>query len=127
MKKPFLIILAGLMLCGCGTSPENTASDKPSTNEMTKYTDTLSITNYKQYFDLTLIPEGTRGTISVKGSLSYAKYENVVFTISEKTTGTPSSTVSDTFTTNLAGNGSHSSSNYFCGIKNVTGTVSYWF
>lgn len=123
MKK-LLLVLASLTLCGC--------SSESGGKEMTYHSDTLTISNYTSYLTIT----GTNSLanyavnyIQFDGSLSYAKYNDVILTVSMN--GSPSSYNDTVYTEkinlNLGGYGYLSGQYINFKVTAVTGTVDYWF
>lgn len=125
MKKIFLALVS-LTLCGCGS---NSAGNS---NGMTFRSDSLTMSNFSSYLTIT----GTNNTdnyatneLVFNGSLSYAKYQDVVLTVSMNGSASKHSDMvfTETVKLNLGGYGRISGQYVNFKVTAVSGTVDYCF
>ena len=132
----FISIFCAFFIAGC-SSPLSGTEDNSNiqSNEKeeskielpSKHIISLNSENYLFYFDIsynTTAGDYVKTFCTIKGCLSYAYYNNVVFTIQYNGTVNPSQLK---IVCNAAGNGNGSFSgrdNY--SIVSVSGTVTYW-
>ena len=132
----FMSISIIFFIVGCSSPLSNTEDNSNNKNNEkeeseielpSKHIISLNLENYLLYFDINYnvsAATSVKTSCTIKGCLSYAYYDNVVFTIQYKTSANSSQLK---IMCNAAGNGNGSfSGRDNSSIISVSGTVTYW-